>query len=82
MVEFAEATFLGALAAEVEADLLGFQGEIEFRFVGSDVAGEGDGVVETETFGRIFDVFGGFFDGIDLLLGITAGFGGQDFETL
>ena len=79
MVKLAEATFLGAFAAEVAPDLGNAEWKTNITFVFNNVASERNGVVEAESFGGSVSGFVGFDDAINLFLGIATGFSKKNF---
>ena len=82
LVKFAETTLLRAFAAKIGAELGDFEWETKVGLVFDDVTSEGDGVVEP------LGLVGGFDGGVagleefvDLLLGVAASLGEEDFGT-
>ena len=94
LIEFAEASTLGAFAAVVAINLGSMKGEAEGLIVFDDVAGEGDGVIEAKGLvGKVFCFggfvrfggfarLGGFGEEVNLFLGVAAGFGEKNFSAL
>ena len=79
MIKFTEASFLGALAAEVAADLENAERKSEITLVLDNVASKWDSMVITE---RLSGVISGFFSlnhAVNLLLCIATSFGKKNF---